>query len=95
MSKEYFEAKSTKELCKRLGLPASEANKVEIRRNLVLAIDKVIAQNKWTHEVSAKKANVGRTVITAILNGNIAKISTDKLIDIAQNLGLIVQIKVA
>ncbi|MCB0342645.1 MAG: XRE family transcriptional regulator [Pseudobdellovibrionaceae bacterium] len=95
MSKEYFEVKSTKELCRLLGLPASEANKVEARRNLVLAIEKVIKQKKWTHEVAAKKAHVGRTVITAILNGNIKNISTDRLIDIAQNLGLSVQIKVA
>ena len=95
MSKEYFEAKSTKELCKLLGLPASEASKIEIRRNLVLAIEKVIKQKKWTHEAASKKAGVGRTVITAILNGNIEKISTDRLIDITQSLGLNVRIKVA
>ena len=95
MTKEYFEARSTKELCKLLKVPVSESNRIEIRRNLVLAIEKVIKQKKWTHEVASKKAGVGRTVITSILNGNIEKISTDKLISITQNIGLNIQIKVA
>ena len=40
-------------------------------------------------------AGVGRTVLTAILNGNTTHISTDRLIDIAQNLGLTVSLRVA
>ena len=40
-------------------------------------------------------AGVGRTVITAIANGNLGHISTDRLIDVAHSLGLRVQLKVA
>lgn len=95
MSKNYFEAKNTKELCKILGVPQSEAGKIEIRRNLVIAIKKVIDKNGWTHQETADEVGVGRTVITAIVNGNLEKISTDRLIDIAHNLGLKVEMKVA
>jgi predicted XRE-type DNA-binding protein len=95
MSKNYFEAKSAKELCKILGVPESEAAKIEMRRNLVIAIKKTIEKHCWTHQEAAEESGVGRTVITAIVNGNLEKISTDRLIDVAQSLGLKVQLKVA
>ena len=95
MSKEFFEAKNTKQLCKLLGIPESEAAKIEIRRELVFAIKKMVEKHKWTHEKAAEEAGVGRTVITAILNGNLEKISTDRLIDNAHQIGLKVKLKVA
>ncbi len=95
MNKEYLEVKGTKELCKLLGISEQEAQKIEIRRDLVLAIKKVITKNSWTHEEASEEADVGRTVITAIVNGNLKRISTDRLIDIAQNLGLKVKLKIA
>ncbi len=88
MSAEYFEAKNIQELCVLLGLPASQAPKVEMRRDLVIAIRKTLEKRVLTHAAAAQIAHVGRTVITAIVNANIEKISTDKLIDIAYALGL-------
>ncbi|MBS1958354.1 MAG: hypothetical protein JST80_02680 [Bdellovibrionales bacterium] len=79
--KNYTEAKNAKELAKVLGLPAGEAAKIEMRTDLVVAIRKV--------------AGVGRTVMTAILNANTTHVSTDRLIDIAQSLGLTVRLRVA
>ena len=93
--KPYIEAKSAKELCKLLNIPLSEAAKIEMRTNLVISIKRVIERKNMTHEKAAKMAKVGRTVITAIVNGNLDKISTDRLIDVAQELGLTVQIKIA
>jgi len=95
MSKEYLEAKNTKELCQLLGLPASEAPKIEIRKDLFVAIKKTIEKQKLTHQEAAEKTSVGRTVITAIVNGNLKKISTDRLLDIAAALGLSIKVKVA
>ena len=77
------------------GLPESEAPKVEMRVQLVVAIKRSIEKQGLTQAQAAVKAGVGRTVITAIVNGNLARISTDRLIDVAQNLGLRVQLKVA
>lgn len=95
MSKEFFEARNTKQLCKILGIPESEAAKIEMRRNLVIAIKDVVEKNEWTHAEAAEQAGVGRTVITAVVNGNLEKISTDRLIDIAHNIGLKVKLQVA
>ena len=95
MTKPYIDIKNISELCKVLGLPKSQAARVEIRRDLVLAIDARIKARKLTHEKASELAGVGRTVITAIVNGNIGKISTDRLIDIADSLGLGVEIRVA
>ena len=95
MNKGFFEAKSTKQLCKILGVSESEATKIEMRRNLVISIKRTVEQNGWTHAEAAEEASVGRTVITAILNGNLEKISTDRLIDVANRIGLKLMLKVA
>jgi predicted XRE-type DNA-binding protein len=93
--KPYIEVKNLKELCKSLGLPEAHAPKFEMRRDLVIAIKEVIEKKALTHVKAAGKAGVGRTVITSIVNGNIAKISTDKLIDVATSLGVKLRLKVA
>ena len=95
MRKNFVEVKGIKQLFKTFGLSEEEARKVKMRRNLFVAIKKHIQKNKWTHQKTALKAKVGRTVITAIMNGNLDNISTDKLIDIAQKIGLTVTLKVA
>lgn len=93
--KSYTEAKTIQELTQVLGLPKTEAAKVEMRTNLVVAIRRAVEKKAWTHVEAAKRAQVGRTVITAVLNGNTTHVSTDRLIDIAQRLGLRVTLKVA
>lgn len=93
--KNYTEAKNAKELANLLGIPASEAAKIEMRTDLVVAIRKVVEKKRLTHAEAAKQAGVGRTVMTAILNANTTHISTDRLFDIAQNLGLTVKLRVA
>ncbi len=95
MSKEFFEAKNIKQLCKILGVSDAEACKIEIRRDLVVSIKRAVEENNWTHAQAAEGARVGRTVMTAILNGNLEKISTDRLIDIAHRIGLRLKLRVA
>lgn len=93
--KSYFEAKNTKELCKILGLPPTASARIEIRIELATAIRNELERKSLTHAEAAKKTGMGRTVITAIANGNLKSISTDRLIDVAHELGLKVQVKVA
>ena len=95
MKKPYVEVKNTQEICRLLGLPLSEAPKIAMRTQLVTAISRNMEQNSLTHAEAAKRAHVGRTVITAIVNGNLENISTDRLIDVAHGLGLKMQLKVA
>jgi predicted XRE-type DNA-binding protein len=93
--KPYIEVKNIKELCDVLGLPESHAPKVEIRRDLIVGIRELIRKKNLTQVQASKKAGVGRTVITAIVNGNIAKVSTDRLIDVATKLGVKIHLHVA
>jgi predicted XRE-type DNA-binding protein len=91
----YVEARNAEELCDIFGLPRSYAPRLRFRRDLVIAIRKTVRKKKWTHAQAAKKADVGRTVITAVMNGNLQGVSTDRLMDIAQNLGLKLKLEVA
>jgi predicted XRE-type DNA-binding protein len=93
--KPYIEVKNVKELCRVLGLPISHAPKIEMRRDLVIAIKDAILKKSLTHAQAAQKTKVGRTIITAIVNGNISKISTDKLIDVATCLNIKLHLDIA
>lgn len=93
--KSYFEVNSVEQLCKLMGLDASVAPRIILRISLAKAIRSVIEKKKLTHAQAAEKTGVGRTVITAIVNGNLDRISTDRLLDIAQGLGLQYQLQVA
>ena len=93
--KKTIDIKNLEELCSVLGLPETEVPKLRIRLDLAYGIRTTIEKNGLTHVEAAFRTGVGRTVITAIMNGNLNKISTDRLIDIAQGLGLKLELKVA
>ena len=58
----------------------TEADKarITIREILVAGIQEVVKQRRMTHTAASFETRVGRTVITAILNGNLNKISTGR-----------------
>lgn len=89
------DANTLEDLASLLGLPQAEVGKLRIRLEIVHGIRSVIKKNNLTHLEAANISGVGRTVITAVLNGNLDKISTDRLIDIAQSLGLTLHLKIA
>ncbi|MEI8347703.1 MAG: XRE family transcriptional regulator [Pseudomonadota bacterium] len=95
MKKKYVETKSVQDMAKLFHLSDREKTKIEIRIALAVAITKCIEKKGLTHLQASKMTGIGRTVITAIVNGNLAKISTDRLIDVAEGLGLHVHLKVA
>lgn len=64
------------------------------RKKIAERIAHVIKRNEMTHAVAAEVTGFGRTVITAVVGGNIDKISTDRLLKIAERLDLKIQIKV-
>ena len=92
--KQTNEYRSVTALAKALHIPEGEARRIDIRTDLVVAIQKAINKKKLTHAESAKVTGVGRTVITALMNGNSRHVSTDRLIYIADQLGLRVSLKV-
>ncbi len=89
------DAKNLEDLCGLLGLPETEVPKLRLRLEIVNGIRAAIKKQNLTHQNAAEKCGVGRTVVTAVVNGNLNRISTDRLIDIAQGLGLSLLLKVA
>ena len=89
------EYRSVTTLAKGVNVPDGEARRIDMRTDLVVAIQKKIAKLKLTHAAAANQVGVGRTVITALMNGNSRHISTDRLIHVAGQLGLKVWLKVA
>lgn len=53
-----------------------------------------IKRHRITHSDAAELTGFGRTVITAVCNGRIEKISTDRLLKICTRLGLDIQVQV-
>lgn len=91
----YTQVRNDDELGKLLGLTHADTARLKLRTDLVLGIIRILENSKLTHMQAAEISSVGRTVITAIVNGNIQKISTDRLIEIADNLGVKMIFKIA
>jgi len=68
--------------------------RIAVREILVAGIQEVVKQRRITHTAASFETRVGRTVITAVLNGNLNKISTDRLLRIASRLGLRAEAKI-
>lgn len=58
-----------------------------LRLRLSLAIKRAIEENDLTHADAALRARTPRTSITAIVNGNLERVSIDRLVSIASRLG--------
>ncbi len=91
----YVTVRNLKELCSTLGVPAAEEPRIRMQVELVRAIRKAVAERGLTHAQTARVVGVGRTVITAVVNGNLDGISLDRLVNIACRLGLKPRVKVA
>lgn len=93
--KKFIEYKTLDDAAKAHHLPESEIRHMKMQSSLVVAIQKKIKKEGLTHLEAAQRTGFGRTVITAVMNGNILNMSTDRLIQIAEGLGLKVTLKVA
>ena len=83
--------------CPRKSVTESETEVVRatVRDGLVSAIQRTVSERRMTHTQASFESRVGRTVMTAILNGNLRKISTDRLLRIAHRLGLKIELKIS
>lgn len=66
----------------------------DARKDIAIRIRNSIRKDRITHAEAAELTGFGRTVITAVCNGKIDKISTDRLLKIGVRLGLNIQIQV-
>lgn len=80
-------ARNAFELADALGLTPADAVEIEVRSALNDKIVEIVKKLGLTHVQVAKLAETSRTRITAILNRNTQKVSTDLLLRILARLG--------
>ena len=88
-------SRTPREFGKMLGLSIDEILDGELQVNLLISIRKTIKKKKWTKIQAAKKIGVSQAVINAIIVGDVTKLPTKKLLNIADKLGLEIKLKVA
>ena len=66
-----------------------------VRAAIAERIRDAIRRDRMTHAIAAEITGFGRTVVTAVSNGKIDQISTDRLLKMAARLGLEIHIKVS
>ncbi len=80
-------ANTAKELVKALDLTPAEGAEMIFRAELNSQIIKIVKKKKITHAQLAKLAGSSRTRMTALLNRNIADVSTDLMLRALSALG--------
>jgi len=66
-----------------------------LRLKLWLAIKNAIEAKGLRHAEAALMARTPRTSITAIVNGNLERVSLDRLVNIAQRIGLRLSLRIS
>ena len=61
---------------------------------LASEIKKEVRRRFLTHKQVSEEIGIARTVVTAVLNGRLEKISTDRLLRVADGLGLEMELKI-
>ena len=76
-----------------LGFPEAEAHNLLLRAELVLHIRKAIAKLGLTQLEAAKRAAITQPRMNDLVKGRTHKFTLDALVNVAANLGYLVQLK--
>ena len=76
-----------------LGFPEAEAHNLLLRAELVLHIRKAIAKLGLTQAEAAKRAAITQPSMNDLVKGRTHKFTLDALVNVAANLGYLVQMK--
>ena len=76
-----------------LGFPEAEAHNLLLRAELVLHIRKAIAKLGLTQLEAAKRAAITQPRMNDLVKGRTHKFTLDALVNVAANLGYLVQMK--
>lgn len=88
-------AKTPETLAEALGLSAGDAKEWQVQYELLKRLKGIVQREKITHAEIAKRAGTSRTRVTAILNDNLASVSSDLLIRVLAALGYRVKVSVS
>lgn len=78
-----------------LGFPAPEASVHKMRSELMIAIEKMIADQHLSQIEAAKVLKVSQSRVSDLRRGKVEKFSLDMLVTFAARMGTKVQLKVA
>ena len=70
-----------------LGFAPQEAAHLEARANLMIQMERIIKQRRWTQAEAARRCGVSQPRMNDLLRGKIDKFSIDALINMATALG--------
>ena len=79
---------SATELSKVLGISKSRSLEAILKAQLTSAIIKAIKEENLTHTEVAIKSKLPRTAVTGIISGSLQKVTIDRLLRLAEALGL-------
>jgi hypothetical protein len=74
-------------LARTLGLSSMEVKEWQVQHSLLKRLKEIVLRHKFTHAEIARRSGTSRTRVTAILNDDLAHVSTDLLIRILASLG--------
>lgn len=75
-------------------LSGEQQTLVPLKSELVLALRKRLRKEGLTHEDAAEKSGVSRSSLTAIVGGNLASVSLDRLLEVCLKLGVSLKFQV-
>ena len=77
-----------------LGLSSTEVKEWQVQHALVMRLQEIAREHRFTHAEIARRSGTSRTRVTAILNDQIDDVSSDLLIRILAALGYRVSVSV-
>lgn len=87
-------ARNPKEIAKAIGLTGADSKEWQVQFALLKRLREIVHDEGLTHAEVARRGASSRTRVTAILNGNLDKVSSDLLIRLLGALGYRVKVSV-
>jgi predicted XRE-type DNA-binding protein len=87
-------ARSPEDIAKAIGLTGADSKEWQVQYALLKHLQHVVRDEGLTHAEVARRGGSSRTRVTAILNGNLDKVSSDLLIRLLGALGYRVKVSV-
>lgn len=94
MNEDVKVTKASDNIFEDLGFTPSEAASLKVRADLMLDLRKYILSQGWTQEQAAAFFSETQPRISNLMNGEVGRFSTDKLINMLAKAGMEVRVEV-
>ncbi|WP_413557469.1 XRE family transcriptional regulator [Bdellovibrio sp. HCB209] len=76
------------EIAKMLQIPPARGIEAVMKAQIIFAVKKVVERESLTHTEIATRAKLPRSAVTGILSGSLQKVTIDRLLRLADSVGL-------